>query len=126
VRSVKNKKKIIIYILLGLVFFFSYPMAAMAHPPKNLTAEYDIQSQKLTVRIDHGSFMPSMHYINKVDVKKNGQPVINQTYKSQPDKNPFEYTYEITAKAGDVLEITASCNMYGSKTINITIAKQDK
>lgn len=125
-RSAKNKKKILIYILLGLVFFFSYPMAVMAHPPKSLTAAYDIQSQKLTVRIDHGSFSPSMHYINKVEVKKNGQPVINQTYKNQPDKNPFEYTYEIPAKAGDVLEIKATCNMYGSKTVSITVAKEDK
>lgn len=84
-RSVINKKKFFIYILLGLVFFFSYPMVIMAHPPKSLTAEYDIASQKLTIRIDHGSFSPSMHYINKVEVKKNAQTVINLTYKNQPD-----------------------------------------
>jgi hypothetical protein len=125
-RSVKNKKKILIYVLLGLAFFFSYPMSVMAHPPKSLTAEYDITSQKLTVRIDHGSFSSSMHYINKIEVKKNAQVVINQTYKTQPDKNPFEYTYEIPAQAGDVLEIKASCNMYGSKTVSITVAKEDK
>jgi len=125
-KSVKNKKRIFIYILLGLAFFFSYPMAIMAHPPKSLTAEYDITTQKLIVRIDHGSFSSTMHYINKVEVKKNAQVVINLTYKNQPDKSPFEYTYEIPANVGDVLEIKASCNMYGSKTISITVAKQDK
>ncbi len=125
-KSVQNKKKILIYVLLGLVFFFSYPMVIMAHPPKNLTAEYDMASQKLTVRFDHGSFSSKMHYISIVEVKKNAQVVINQTYKNQPDKNPFEYTYEIPAKVGDVLEIKATCNMYGSKTISITIAQQDK
>ncbi|HEY9159986.1 MAG TPA: hypothetical protein VIS94_02725 [Desulfomonilia bacterium] len=125
-RSEKNKEMIFIYILLGLAFFFSYPTAIMAHPPKNLTAEYDIQSQKLTVRIDHGSFSPKMHYINIVEVKKNSQVVINQTYKSQPDKNPFEYTYEIPAQPGDILEIKAGCNMYGSKTVSITVANQNK
>jgi thymidine kinase len=125
-KSVQNKKKIFIYVLLGLAFFFSYPMAVMAHPPKTFTAVYDIASQKLTVRIDHGTFSPKMHYINIVEVKKNAQVVINQTYKSQPDKNPFEYTYELPARAGDVLEIKASCNMYGSKTISITVAQQDK
>ena len=125
-KSVKNKKRIFIYILLGFAFFFAYPMAIMAHPPKSLTAEYDITSQKLIVRIDHGSFSPTMHYINKVEVKKNAQTVINQTYKNQPDKNPFEYTYEIPANVGDILEIKASCNMYGSKTVSINVAKQAK
>jgi hypothetical protein len=125
-KSVTNTKNILIYILLGFVFVFSYPTMIMAHPPKNIAAEYDIAAQKLTVRIDHGSFSPSMHYINKVEVKKNNQSVINQTHKSQPEKNPFEYTYEIPAKEGDVLEIKASCNIFGSKTISIAIAKQAK
>ncbi len=125
-KSVKNEKKFFIYVLLGIAFLFSYPVVVMAHPPKTLTAEYDISTQKLIVRIDHGSFSSTMHYINKVEVKKNSQIVINQTYKNQPDKNPFEYTFDIPAKAGDVLEIKATCNMYGSKTISITVAQQDK
>lgn len=124
-RSVKSKEKFLLYFLLGLSFFLSYPMAVMAHPPKSLTAEYDNQSQKLTIRIDHGSFSSKMHYISNVEVKKNAQVVINQTYKNQSDKNPFEYTYEIPAKVGDVLEIKATCNMYGSKTVSITVAKED-
>jgi hypothetical protein len=123
-KSTPVTKYILIYILLGFVVVFSYPTILMAHPPKGLAAEYDIASQKLKVRIDHGSFSPTMHYINKVEIKKNAQLVINQTYKSQPEKNPFEYTYEIPAKVGDVLEIKASCNLFGSKTISITIAKQ--
>ena len=125
-KSMLNTKKILFLISLGLFFVFSCPSIILANPPKALTAEYDIATQKLTVRIDHGSFSPSMHYINKVEVNKNAQAVINQTYKSQPDKNPFEYIYEIPAKVGDVLEIKASCNIYGSKTISITIAKQAK
>jgi hypothetical protein len=125
-KSVPNTKKILFFVSLGLFFVFLCPSIILANPPKGLTAEYDIATQKLTVRIDHSSFSPSMHYINKVDVKKNAQAVINQTYKSQPDKNPFEYTYEIPAKEGDVIEIKASCNIYGSKTISITIAKQAK
>ena len=125
-KSIPNTKKILLFISLGLFFIFSCPSIILAHPPKGLTAEYDIANQKFTVRIDHGSFAPSMHYINKVEVKNNTQAVINQTYKSQPDKNPFEYTYEIPAKVGDVLEITASCNFYGSKTISITIGKPAK
>jgi hypothetical protein len=125
-KSAPDTKHIIIYILLGFFIVFSYPTILMAHPPKGLAAEYDIASQRLTVRIDHSSFSPTMHYINKVEIKKNAQPVINQAYKSQPEKNPFEYTYEIPAKVGDILEITASCNIFGSKTISITIAKQAK
>jgi hypothetical protein len=126
VKTTPVTKYIRISILLGFVVAFLYPATIMAHPPKGLAAEYDIAAQKLTVRIDHGSFSPSMHYINKVEIKKNGQPAIDQTYKSQPDKNPFEYTYEIPAKVGDILEIKASCNIFGSKTISITIAKQAK
>jgi hypothetical protein len=125
-KSTQNTKIILLSISLGLLFAFSCPSLILAHPPKGLTAEYDIAAQKLTVRIDHGSFSPSMHYINKVEVNKNALVVIDKTYKSQPDKNPFEYTYEIPAKEGDVLEIKASCNMWGSKTISITIGKPAK
>ncbi len=123
-KSIHVKKYFLISVLLGFAVALLYPASVMAHPPKGLTAEYDIAAQKLTVRIDHNSFSPTMHYINKVEIKKNAQPAINQTYKSQPEKNPFEYTYEIPAKAGDILEIKASCNIFGSKTVSITVAKQ--
>jgi hypothetical protein len=125
-KSMQNTKKITFLISLGLLIVFLSPSIILAHPPKGLSAVYDASTQKLTVRIDHGSMFPSAHYINKVEVKKNAQVVISQAYKSQPDKSPFEYTYEISSNEGDILEITASCNLYGSKTISITVAKQAK
>jgi hypothetical protein len=65
-KSMPNTKKILLFISLGLFFVFLCPSIILAHPPKGLTAEYDIAAQKLTVRIDHGSLFPSAHYINKV------------------------------------------------------------
>jgi hypothetical protein len=125
-KSMQNTKKITYFISLGLLIVLLSPSIILAHPPKGLSAVYDVAAQKLTVRIDHGSLFPSKHYIDKVEVKKNAQVVITQTYKNQPEKNPFEYTYDIPAAEGDVLEIIAGCNFYGSKTISITVAKQAK
>lgn len=114
--SPQKFKTVIAFFLILLL-----PSIALAHPPKGLTAKYDIGSQTLAIIIDHSSFSPSMHYIGKVEVKKNGKTVLTQEYKKQPDNNPFEYTYSIPAVEGDTLEIKATCNIYGSKTIELKV-----
>lgn len=116
-------KKTLIIFIMGAACIFSFPWTAMAHPPKTISAEYDPATQNLTIRIDHGSFAPAMHYINKVEIKKNGETVLSKSYKGQPDKNPFDYIYNIPAREGDVFDVTATCNLYGSKTASIKVAK---
>ena len=106
-----------------LIFLAGFPIAANAHPPKDVQLIYDAASQKLSVTIIHNSITPSMHYIKQVEIKKSGALLSNNQYKSQPDKTSFTYTYNVQAAPGDVVEVTSTCSIYGSKTVKLDIAK---
>jgi hypothetical protein len=103
-------------LLLGIL-----PGIAQATPPKDVQLTYNLTDQTLAVAITHYSLMPGFHYIKNVDIKKNGQIISKNTYKNQPEKEHFTYTYKIPAAAGDDFEVTATCSFYGSKTVNIKV-----
>lgn len=102
---------------------FMYPQTSFANAPKDVQLSYDSTSRILTVTITHKSPFPKFHYIKIVEIKKNGNVVSTNKYKNQPDQATFAYSYKVPAKAGDTLEVSASCSLYGSKTINLTAGK---
>jgi hypothetical protein len=97
------------------------PPAAYAHPPKNIDLAYDAGQQVLKVTILHNSHFPKYHYIKKLTITQNGKPLGEFTYKEQPDKLQFTYSYPLKAVSGDVIEVRATCNLYGSKSAQLTI-----
>ena len=116
-----NKELIIV-----LVFFaacFIYPQTSSAHAPKDVKLSYDSQSQVLSVTITHKSPFPSFHYIKSVEIKKNGSVVSTNKYENQPDQATFTYSYKVPATAGETLEVKATCNLFGSKTVTLTVEK---
>ncbi|HEY9160088.1 MAG TPA: hypothetical protein VIS94_03255 [Desulfomonilia bacterium] len=112
---------IIILTVLAVGFSSVLPVPANATPPSDIQLSYDISTQTLTATITHASFVPGIHYIKTVEIKKNGQMISANTYKNQPDKKTFTYTYKIPAGIGDEFEVTATCNMYGSKTVKMVV-----
>jgi len=100
-----------------------FPVSAGAHSPKEVKLAYETSSQNLKVTITHASPFPSSHYVKSVEIKKNGKTVLTKEYNNQPAETPFTYAYDIAAAPGDVLEVKASCRLYGSKTEKITITK---
>ncbi len=119
----------VVVSVLGLLVVFSLialcPISAYAHPPKEVKLVYNVISQKLEVAITHETSFPGFHYINKIEIKKNGASVGVHTYQIQPTKSDFSYTYNVPAAAGDVLEVTATCKLSGSKTVTLTVGKQE-
>jgi len=111
------------FIVAALFIMAGFPTDASAHPPKDIVLSYDAASQKLTATITHSSMAPAMHYIKQVEIKKNGTSMSNNLYRSQPDKASFTYTYSVPAALGDVIEVTGTCSLYGSKTVKLDIAK---
>jgi len=109
------------YILVLVVFFF--PLSSVAHGPSNVALSYDTAGQTLTVTITHSVSKPGGHFIDRVIVSKNGQEVLTQTYTSQPDALTFAYSYEIPAAPGDVFEVKAKCNKFGSRKATLTVAE---
>jgi desulfoferrodoxin (superoxide reductase-like protein) len=105
----------------GLFLFAFLPSGAQAHAPKSVDLDYDLSKQTLTVTIDHWALTPNVHYIEKVEIKKNGKVVDTAEYKSQPAQEEFSYTYNIPAQAGDKLDVTAFCSIHGSRTSTLKL-----
>ncbi|MCX5855469.1 MAG: hypothetical protein NTZ24_13030, partial [Deltaproteobacteria bacterium] len=108
-------------VILSLVAIFTIfaltslcPTAVNAHAPKKVLPAYDGATKMLSVTVTH-TFFSEGHYINKVEIKKNGTVVAVQEYKVQPSET-FTYTYKVDAVSGDTLEVKASCNKFGSTT----------
>ncbi len=110
--------------LLAVCFFL--PSTGLADPPKNIELKYDMQAQKLSVKITHPSTFTGFHYIQHVLVTRNNEPAENWDYTSQPGKTGFTYIYKIRAAENDLLEVTATCNVQGKKSATLTVGKENE
>lgn len=114
IHSINNYKMIYGVLIMGVCLIT--PVSANATPPSDVQLVYNISDGTLSATITHASLMTGIHYIKTVEIKKNGQTISSNNYKNQPDKKTFTYSYNIPASTGDEFEVTAFCNMYGSKT----------
>lgn len=122
----KNAKQmtsitVLSFSLLALLVFF--PMVANAHPPASVELAYNVEKQILEVKITHASSNLDKHYVKKVVIKKNGEAVGGSDYTNQPDKELFIYTYTLVVAPGDLLEVKATCSVFGSKIAELKIEK---
>jgi hypothetical protein len=116
-RSFHHKK-----VVVALFFLFCGLTApATTHAPSEITLEYDENSQLLTVILTHSVSDPTLHFVFRIDILKNGSLVSSEEYTNQPTSSTFSYTFQIDAKTGDTLEVIASCILGGSITGSINI-----
>lgn len=99
---------VVILVLLLLV------TSASAHPPSDMVLSY--RPGELTATITHGVADPARHYVNRTAILVNGAPAGTLSYSSQPSNTSFTYRYQVPADPGDVIEVTADCNIAGSIT----------
>lgn len=117
-------KKIFLSIFF-LVFLFT--ITSMAHPPGEVTARFDLDSNILSVVVAHnvggGS---SSHYIDEVIISLNGKEVIVQkTTRQISDTQTFLY-FMPAVETGDEIGIVAICNVGGQRNIRIIVEEEDK
>jgi hypothetical protein len=121
----EKAKRAVIISLLGIFTFFALtslsPTAVNAHAPQKVLLAYDGATKTLSVTISHTRFSEG-HYVNKVEIKKNGKVIAGQEYKGQPSET-FTYTYKVDAVDGDTLDVKASCNKFGSTSETMTVGK---
>ena len=98
------------------------PQYAYADPPQDVVLSYNMQSQTLTVTVTHPSSFTGFHYIKQVKITKNNELAEKNDYGSQASKTTFVYTYKVPAAANDILEVTATCNIHGKKTVTLKVA----
>jgi desulfoferrodoxin (superoxide reductase-like protein) len=118
----RNRMMSGICLILAVLAFFAFcPVTASANAPKEVKLNYDVSSRTLQATITHTPHSDS-HYIQKVEIKKNGEVVTLQEYTSQTG-DTFTYSYKVEAVAGDILEVKASCSRFGSKTAKLTVGQ---
>ncbi|MBS3749723.1 MAG: hypothetical protein KGY67_08520 [Candidatus Thermoplasmatota archaeon] len=115
------KKRTNIIVILMLLITLLLPSMAFAHPPQDMVLEYDIDTEILSVTITHNSPGPTVHYVNKIEIKQNDNLIITEEYDSQPTTSEYTYTYDVQAEVGDELTVIAYCNIQGSITRSITV-----
>jgi hypothetical protein len=116
-----KNKKIIIYLIILLVGTSFCTIQASAHPPQDMTLEYNLNTQQLNVTITHETPAPTVHYVYKIDIKKNDELIITESYSSQPSNSIFTYTYTVESNIGDTIEATAYCNIAGTITKSLIV-----
>ena len=94
---------------------------AAATPPSAVIVSYNELSSELSVTITHPVVDPTTHYIREVVITDNGKTITDASYTSQPSQDTFTRTYSIPAKPGDDIEVTAICNLAGSKSSHLYV-----
>jgi desulfoferrodoxin (superoxide reductase-like protein) len=124
----KNKTYSASMMIIALFLLFwdvlGYPLNSYATPPQDVKVSYDSNSHSLKVTITHKTLSQNFHYIKYVTIMKNGTIISNNKYGNQPNPEMFTYTYNLPAVEGDLLEVTATCNIFGSKKTTLALAKK--
>jgi desulfoferrodoxin (superoxide reductase-like protein) len=99
------------------------PAPGAAHSPKEVVITYDQAKHMLEVRITHGVSDPAKHFVEAVEIRKGGKTISKTEYQSQPGPTTFVYTYPLDADPTDVIEVKASCSVFGSTTEKLDLRK---
>jgi hypothetical protein len=107
--------------ILFLSVLFLQVAPVNAHGPSAVHLDYDFGTQILTADVSHSTGTPSTHYIIEIIVEKNSAEFTTRDYTSQPSTSNIVDTFDVPAVHGDVLRVTAFCNIAGQLTESITV-----
>ncbi|MFA7574620.1 MAG: hypothetical protein WCY14_03900 [Arcobacteraceae bacterium] len=113
-----------IFFIVFLLFFLTGAIA-MAHPPSEIVAEFNLESNILSVEVTHIVGGDPVHFIENITVHHEGKEIIVQKISKQlEDSRTFLYFIPEAAE-GDELEILAVCNIFGEKSYKFTIKEAE-
>jgi hypothetical protein len=110
---------VLAFVLMTILLPALFPASGGAHSPQEVVLSYDQAQRTLEVRITHASKDPATHYVKKVEIKRADKTIAATEYQSQPGQTNFVYVYPVETGAGDVLEVKATCSVFGSKTAKL-------
>lgn len=98
-----------------------------AHPPTAIDLSYNEGQGQLEVLVQHPVNDPKDHYINQVVVMKNGAQVATKSFTSQTShRNQTMPPFTFAAAKGDVIEVSATCNEFGTRKQKLTVGDPQK
>jgi len=117
-------KKIFVFIFLVSMLISS---PAFAHPPIEMTLDYDMATKTLTVNMVHVvSTNRNQHYIKEIWVTtEKGDPVV---FNYRKQRKPREVVEKIPfdAKPGDTIVAKAYCSEGGIKSASFFVPLEDE
>lgn len=117
-----NKKMIVLSSVLMLLGTFFISGIGTAHSPQEMQLEYVQDNQILNVTITHIIVAQNGHFVESVEIYKNGDFYLSENYTTQPTTNSFTYSFNVEAEPGDELQVTAICSLFGSITESLTVS----
>jgi hypothetical protein len=113
---------IILPVLLAVLFSAG---SVSGHPADSITARFDVETRMLTVTVLHPVRDAEKHFIGKIEVELNGEDAVRQDFLRQADTGGQQAVYlMIDAGVGDRIEVTAHCNVFGKKSLEIKVAEK--
>lgn len=103
-----NLSIIIVLTLFMLTGFMQTPVSA--HVPEDMKLSYDFGTQILTVNVSHYTPNTKTHYIEQIEVEKNGISVLNKTYENQSLSGYVYELFSVSTVVDDNLTVTAFCS----------------
>ena len=107
------------YYALSVFFIVFLTIAGInvrAHPPDDMSLEYNSGTNTLKVSISHVVSDNTSHYVVSVVVRVNGSIDQTEIYTSQPNVAFFIYEYTVITNNGSTIQVTATCSQGGSIT----------
>jgi len=105
----------VVITLTVLTGFANIPHAA-ATVAENIDLVYDYGSQTLTVNISHYVANTKTHYIETIEIWKNGISILNRSYVNQSAKWGMCDTFSVSTVVDDNLTVTGVCSKRYSLT----------
>ncbi len=106
VKSGTAQRTLVIAITLLVLALPVTPVTATDITDMSLT--YEFNSQLLTVNVSHYSSNTKTHFVETIEIWRNGISILNRTYVNQT-YSWYEYdTFDVSANVGDNLTVTAT------------------
>lgn len=111
------KREFFYYITIFFILFLTVAgINVRAHPPSDMTLEFNSSTNILKVSIVHDVSDNNSHYIASIVITVNGSVAQGPTYTSQPDVAVFSYEYTVVTNAGSTIQVSATCIEGGTLT----------
>ena len=121
-----RKKAVLIVMVVLSISLFSIQGNVYAHKPSDTSLDYNESKQSLEVTITHTVSNRMEHYVERIEVMKNGEVLLEEDYNEQPSDSTFTYSYDVEAVTGDTFEVKAYCNRFGTITGTLEISEDDE
>jgi len=109
-----------------MMFLYITPILSFAHSPVEMTLSYDLEEQKLHLKLMHTSKNLNKHYIRKISIQLNDQEPVLQYFQRQKAPAFFKDEVPFEAEDGDTITVKAYCKKGGTKENQIIVGEQNK